>query len=114
MPGRTRRRCLPRGLPFWRPTVRGELMGQRLTSVALWILVAAQVGCAPAAGPVQTSPSGPGTAAVDEGANKTLVLAQLNALVLGAWGGASTVGGGFALIGVHSTGLSTLAGHGHR
>src|SRR5579862_3942816 len=89
-------------------------MVRALTSAALWLVVAAQVGCAPTAGPVQTSPLGPGTIAADDGASKTLVLAQLNALVLGAWGGASTVGGGFALIGVHSTGLSTLDGQGNR
>ena len=88
-------------------------MVRALTSAAVWVLVFAQVGCAPAAAPAATSPSAAAAPAADDGANKTLVLAQLNALVLGPWGTASTVGGGYALMGVHSTGLVTLDSQGN-
>ncbi|HEY3118605.1 MAG TPA: ABC transporter substrate-binding protein [Chloroflexota bacterium] len=82
-----------------------------LRGAALGLLVLLQAGCAP---PGSTSLSSPAQSApVDDGATKTLVLAQLNPIrVFGPWGTGNTVGGGVTLMGVHSAGLVSMDGRG--
>jgi peptide/nickel transport system substrate-binding protein len=76
------------------------------------LLLVAQVACAPGAPSGQTSPSAPARSA-DDGANKTLVIAQANTFAaLGPFATNSTSGGGATLMGIHSTGLVSLDGQG--
>jgi len=88
-------------------------MVRALASTAFWLLLVAQVGCAPGAPPGPTSPSAQGAPPVDDGANKTLVFAQANTFAaLGPFATNSTAGGGATLMGIHSTGLVSLDGQG--
>jgi peptide/nickel transport system substrate-binding protein len=87
-------------------------MVRPLASTLLGLIIVVQVGCAPGQG--LTSQAGSEAAVTDDGANKTLVLAQASIFAaLGPFATNSTSGGGATLMGVHSTGLVSLDSQGN-
>ncbi|HEY3116851.1 MAG TPA: ABC transporter substrate-binding protein, partial [Chloroflexota bacterium] len=72
-----------------------------------------QAACAPSAPDTGTSTGAP-QSSIDEGANKTLVIAHASEYrTLGPFGSNSTAGGGATIMGVHSTGLVNLDAQGN-
>ncbi|MBM2809884.1 MAG: hypothetical protein HW416_643 [Chloroflexi bacterium] len=70
--------------------------------------------CVPPSAPASDAAAARGPTSVDDGASKTLVLAQLNApKLIGVWEFGTTAGGIASLGEVHSTGLVTLDGQGN-
>src|SRR5581483_4059975 len=91
-------------------------MKRELASVGVLLVVLGQMACASAGPPSSAAPSAsaPVVTAPDEGANKTLVVAQANQFAtLGPFGSNNTSGGGATLMGIHTNGLMSLDDQGN-
>src|SRR5581483_8229337 len=83
---------------------------RHLLTLACGLALFSAVGCAQPAGPGSGAGNSPSAAsAADDGASKTLVLAQANILTgFGVWAFSNTNGGGASLGEIHTSGLVTL------